>query len=90
MTHELWHVICGGAGNLLGDINIKIRDHDVLNVAVALKPEQIPPKDFEKLKKRIAKDVHKWYDEARKLGLDVSYYQPHHENFPDHPPEAVE
>lgn len=41
MTDTIDHIICGGAGAEIGTKSIIIHDHDVLNVAVNLKHENL-------------------------------------------------
>lgn len=41
MTDTIDHIICGGAGTEIGEKTIVIHDHEVLNVAVNLKHENL-------------------------------------------------
>lgn len=91
MTHELGHTECGGGGELLGTITIKIHDHFVLNVAVHLKHENLatlPQWDLDealKLGKHIHKDIEGWYKKLEHKGVPAHYYEPFPENLEQEP-----
>ena len=85
MTDTIDHIICGGAGKVIGEPSIQIYDHDVLNVAINLKHHGLQNYgvDLEtalKLGKKIQKDVDGWYKELQKLGVPTSTYPPHAAN----------
>jgi hypothetical protein len=94
VTHEFGHVECGGAGALLGEKQITIYDHAILNVANHLKHEamvaflvgQGMPADKADRKARrlgqmIANDAHRWYDYLEDLGIGYEAHDPHPQNF---------
>jgi len=79
MTHEFGHVECGGAGKLLGEKQIYIKDHEVLNIAVHLKHEALVQnygatvKQAEAIGQEIADDIEKWKDKLKKK-FNVPYH----------------
>lgn len=94
MTHEYGHVECGGGGKVIGEKDIKIYDHEFLNVANHLKHEALEarfiadgktPEQAEniasKLGERIHRDIEGWYERLDDLGIETHYHQPHSENF---------
>jgi hypothetical protein len=86
MTHD-GIIHCGGGGELLGTITIKIYDHSAFNVAVASKPEGLAaaglkPREVTRFTHMVSSDVHKWYEWLEQRGVEVHYHEPHPENFP--------
>ncbi len=95
MTHIFGHLECGGAGPLLGEKQITIYDHAILNIAIHLKHEDMVAyligegmsaekanRKATRLGEIISADVHRWHDFLEELGIDYHYHQPHEENFP--------
>lgn len=95
MPHIFGHIECGGAGDLLGEKQITIYDHAVLNVANHLKHEAMvavlvangmteakATKKAERLGKMMAHDAHRWYDFLEDLGIEYTAHEPHPQNFP--------
>ena len=85
MTDTILHIICGGAGKVLGEPKIEIYDHDVLNVAINLKHHGfenygLTLAEALRFGAMIQKDVDKWYKKLQKLGIPTSTYQPHQAN----------
>jgi hypothetical protein len=93
MTHVYGHIECGGAGELLGEKEITIYDHAILNVANHLKHDAMvaylvangmaeakAEKKAERLGKMMANDAHRWYDFLEDLGIDYEYHEPHAQN----------
>lgn len=90
MTHVIGHIICGGAGECTGERQITIYDHEVLNVAVALKYEGLAKyglseRQAQRLGRMIQRDVDRWYEKLEKLGIPVEEYEPHGENLEEPP-----
>lgn len=88
MTHEIWHVICGTAGQEQGERTIKIYQGSAMDFAVALKPEGLAacgmtPKQIERAKRmldRFYEDFIEWLEDH---GVPYTRHDPHPENF-DH------
>jgi hypothetical protein len=95
MTHIFGHIECGGGGAVLGEKEIKIWDHEFLNVANHLKHDELVARlvhdgksqqraehIVHKLGERIHRDIEAWYERLEDLGIDYHYHQPHAENLP--------
>jgi hypothetical protein len=86
-VHEFGHVECGGAGKLLGEKRIYIKDHEVLNIAVHLKHEELveyygaTEKQAEAIGKMISADIVKWKKKLKeKFGVKYYSYEPDQRN----------
>lgn len=82
-VHEYGHVECGGAGKLLGEKRIYIKDHEVLNIAVHLKHEELiehyGASEVQALAigRMIAGDIQKWKARLKeKFGVKYYVYEP--------------
>lgn len=96
MSHVISHIICGGAGDCIGEKTITIWDHKALNVAVNLKHSGMvaelvalgmPEAKAERITARIGRRLQRFYDDLYEdladLGLPTEVYEPHAENFED-------
>ena len=95
MTHEIGHIECGGAGAELGEKQITIHDHQILNVAIHLKHENLiaylvaQGMDTDKATRKalrlgqmIENDAHRWYDWLDQFGIEYTIHEPNPANFP--------
>lgn len=84
MTHEIDHIWCGGAGELLGEKTIVIYDHKYLNVAVNLQREHLAEVLGEKLAAKYDRRLHRFFDELYEDladdGVEVFRHEPHAQN----------
>lgn len=87
MTHVFGHVECGGAGALIGDKQITIKDHTVLNIAVHLKHQALvdlygaTPEEAIAIGEMIEKDAEKWKKKLKKkFGVPYYGYEPNPAN----------
>ena len=93
MTHVIDHIICGGAGECIGEKQILIWDHTALNVAVNLKHDGLldelikagmRPEKAQRKVGRYGRRIHRFfeelYDDLADDGVPVETYEPHEEN----------
>lgn len=93
MTDTINHIICGGAGQCLGEITIVIYDHQALNVAVNLKHANLaalfelqgmPTARAHRKAMRYGKRIQRFWDDLyadlEADGIDTNIYEPHAEN----------
>jgi hypothetical protein len=83
MTHELWHIICGGVGKVVawlllkdGETTVQIPKYSRAFVNIIYTSEGMKHKDVEKAEKLIADFRHKFYKLVAQPGDDIHYQSP--------------
>jgi hypothetical protein len=83
MTHEIWHIICGGVGKILawlplkdGDTTVLIPKYSRLFFNVIYSTEGLSHEEIEKIDKDINKLRHKLYKKFSRPGDDIHYQSP--------------